>query len=325
MRRAWLLRRTRSAMNRAFGKALLLGELVLAAQTARAQQLGYKLLGSAGIDAGTLSPPGVYLIDQTLRYGANRLRGRDGNIVPIDGLDIDALGTALGVAYTLRTSHAQYFSFAIAAPVAKVDISTDNPAASLTGYGFGDLFVQPLKLGWREGRFDVVSGYNIYVPTGKFEPRGGGVGRGYWTHQFSLGGALYFDSTRASRMSALASYDRNTRSRNIQLHRGNMFQIQGGAGVGVAKVVTVGVASYALWQMTRDRGADIPPALRGQWSRVFGVGPELDVLIPKLGARVDARLEREFRVRSRPEGHVLSVGLIYQTSRSKTATRPSGT
>ena len=273
-------------MNRALGMASLLGELVLAAPTARAQQLGYKLLGSAGIDAGTLSPPGVYLIDQTLRYGANRLRGRDGNIVPIDGLDIDALGTALGVAYTLRTSHAQYFSFAIAVPVAKVDISSDSPAASLTGYGFGDLFVQPLKLGWREGRFDVVSGYNIYVPTGKFEPRGGGVGRGYWTHQFSLGGALYFDSTRASRMSALASYDRNTRSRNIQLHRGNMFQIQGGAGVGVAKVVTVGVASYALWQMNRDRGADIPPALRGQWSRVFGVGPELDVLISKLGARV---------------------------------------
>jgi hypothetical protein len=293
--------------------ALLIAELGCI-RSVRSQQLGNKLLGSVGIDAGVQSPPGLYLIDRVLSYDANRLRGRDGNIVPIDGLDMDALGNSLGVSYTMRTSHAQYLSFALAAPVAKIDISSDQPAASLNGYGFGDLFLQPLKVGWREGRFDIVSAYMLYVPTGKFEPRGGGVGRGYWTHEFSLGGAAYFDSTRTGRASLLASYDRNTRTRDIQIHRGNMFQIQGGAGLSVAKVAVVGVAGYALWQVTRDRGADIPPQLLGQSSRTFGLGPELGVTLPMLRMRADIRYEREFGVRSRPQGEVVSFGLSYLMS-----------
>jgi hypothetical protein len=298
----------------------------LVVRGARAQQLGYKVLGGAGIDAGVQAPPGLYFIAQTVRFTATTLRDRDGKVVPIEGLSIDAIGTALGASYTLLTSHGQYFSVAAGIPVASLHVSSDNPAASLNGYGFADLFTQPLKVGWRTPRFDIVSAYMLYIPSGKFEPRGGSVGRGYWTHQLSLGGALYRDSTRTDRLSLLASYDRNTRTRDIQIHRGNTFQIQGGAGIGVAKIAVVGVAGYALWQATRDRGADIPPALRGQWSRTFGLGPEVDVFIPGLNVRADLRLEREFGVRSRPQGRVLSVGLVYVASRqSSSSSAPRGT
>lgn len=291
--------------------AVLLSELLLAARVAQGQQLGYKLLGSAGIDAGVQSPPGLYLIVRTIRYDADQIRDQDGHVLPIAGLDIDASGAAFGAGYTLLTSHGQYVSVALGIPVAKLDINSDQPAASLNGNGFGDIFVQPLKLGWRSGRFDLVSAYMIYVPSGKFEPLKGSVGRGYWTHEFAAGGAFYFDSTHTGRVSALASYDFNTRKRDIDIRRGNMFQIQGGAGVGVAKIAVVGVAGYALWQATRDRGADIPPALRGQWSRVYGLGPELDIVIPKLGVRADMRVERELGVRSRPKGQVIAIGLSY--------------
>ena len=291
--------------------------LALASRPAQAQQLGYKLLGSAGIDAGVQAPPGLTVIDQSLHYSASELRDRQGNVLPIEGLSMRGTGSAFGVSYTTNPRREANLSFAIGVPVASIHVNSDEPAASLNGYGFGDLFLQPIKVGWRRRRFDVVTGYMVYVPTGQYEPRGAGPGRGYWTHELAVGGALFGDSTRARRLSALASYDQNTRKRGIDIRRGNMFQIQGGAGANVTKVVTIGLAAYALWQVTPDRGADIPPSLRDGRSRVFGFGPEADVTIPRWQTRVAFRIERELGVTSRPRGQVIALGLYWRPSRAR--------
>jgi hypothetical protein len=288
----------------------LLGALAL--HPAEAQQLGYKLLGSVGIDAGAQPPPGLALVDQSIQFGSSRLRDRQGNVVPIEGLSISASGSALGVSYTSKTRAAPYLTFALGVPVASIHVSSDNPAASLNGFGFADLVVQPIKVGWRQRRFDVVSGYVAYVPTGHFEPRGGAnLGHGHWTHQLSVGGAVHADSARKFRASALASYEVNTRMRGIDIRRGDILQLQGGAGAAVRKIFTIGLAGYALWQVTPDRGTEIPPALRGERSRAFGLGPEADALIPQWRTHVALRVERDFGVRSRPQGQVIALSVSY--------------
>jgi hypothetical protein len=203
-------------------------------------------------------------------------------------------------------------------PVARIRINSDHPAASVSGFGFSDLFVEPIKVGWRERRFDVVSSYAVYAPTGHFEPRGqANTGRGYWTNQLSVGGALFSDSLRTRRASVLASYEMNTRKRGIDVRRGDMFQLQGGAGANVARTVVAGVAGYALWQVTPDRGADIPPSLRGERTRVFGLGPEVDVIIPRWRTRVALRAEHELGVTSRPQGNVISLSAAYFVARRR--------
>jgi hypothetical protein len=288
----------------------LLGALAL--HPAEAQQLGYKLLGSVGIDAGAQPPPGLALVDQSIRFGSSELRDRQGNVVPVAGLSISASGSALGVSYTSKTRAAPYLTFAIGVPVASIHVSSDNPAASLDGFGFADLVVQPIKVGWRQRRFDVVSGYAAYVPTGHFAPRGGAsLGHGYWTHQLSVGGAVHADSARKFRASTLASYEVNTRMRGIDIRRGDNFQLQGGAGATVRKIFTIGLAGYALWQVTPDRGTDIPLVLRGERSRAFALGPEADVLIPQWKTYVALRVERDFGVRSRPRGQVIALSVSY--------------
>jgi len=289
---------------------VLLG--ALATRPLKAQQLGYKLLGSLGIDAGAVSPPGLVLVDQSLHYSSSQLRDRDGNVVPIEGLKMSAAGTALGASYTTKTRSAPYVTFAFGLPIARIHVSSDAPAASLNGFGFADLVLQPLKVGWRLRRFDVVTGYVIYAPTGHFEPRGGAnVGHGYWTNQFSLGGAVYADSAKTFRVSALASYETNTRKRGIDVRRGDIVQIQGGAGATVKRIVTLGVAGFALWQVSPDRGTDIPPPLRNERSRVFGAGPEGDLTIPHWKTRIALRVEEEFGVRSRPQGQVIALSVSY--------------
>ena len=299
-------------------RAFVAGAAIVAlcsATVADAQQLGYKLLGSAGIDAGVQPPAGLAIIDRVLHYGATELRGPQGEVVPIDGLDINATGMALGASLTTQVQDATFLTFSLSLPVARIKVSSDQPAASINGFGFADIFVQPLKVGWRHPHFDAVTAYMVYVPTGKFEPRRGGVGAGHWTHQFSLGGALFLDTTRTGRLSAVASYEINTRKHGIDIRRGNLIQIQGGAGVGVGKVLTIGAASFALWQVTANRGADIPPALRGQWTRAFGVGPEVIAVIPSWRTKVELRIERELGVRSRPKGQVIALSASYTIPR----------
>jgi hypothetical protein len=300
----------RPSLRRLF--AIVLAIHAVAIDGAAAQQLGYKVLGSAGITAGVEAPPGLFVVTRFLRYSAGQVRDRSGNPLPIAGLDADAFAAAIGVSYTTKHANTPYLTFAAGLPYANIQVSSDDPAASLSGIGFSDAFVQPLKVGWREPRFDVVSGWMIYVPTGRFEPRTGtSPGKGYWTNQLSVGGAAYFDTAHTQLVSVLANYEINTRKRGIDIRRGNMFQLQGGAGVGIAKLLTVGVAGFALWQVSADRGAEIPAALRDERSRVFGLGPELDVTIPSVRLRLDARIEQEFGVTSRPKGTVLVVGVSY--------------
>jgi hypothetical protein len=290
----------------------LLGALAVAPRPTAAQQLGYKLLGSAGIEAGAQPPPGLALIVQALHFGSSEIRDRQGSLVPVDGLKISATGAALGASFTSnawRRKWAPYVTFAVGAPVASIHVNSDNPSASLNGYGFADLFIEPLKVGWRERHFDVVTQYAVNAPTGHFEPRGVSAGSGYWTHQVSVGGALYADSARAYRASALASYDMNTRKRGIDIRRGNTMQVQGGAGATVKRIFVVGLAGYALWQVTPDRGTDIPPSLRNERSRTFGLGPEVDAVIPRWRTQVSLRVERDFGVESRPQGQVIALAV----------------
>ena len=212
----------------------------------------------------------------------------------------------------MKPRRAPYLSFALGVPLARIRVNSDDPAASVNGYGFGDLFVQPIKFGWRERHFDAVGAYMLYIPTGHFEPLSGrGPGSGYWTHQLSAGGAYYVDSARTMRGSVLASLEVNSRKRGIDIRRGDMFQVQGGAGANVMKIVTIGVAGFALWQVTPDRGTEIPPKLRGQRSRTFALGPEVQVLIPHWKTRAELRVERELAVTSRPRGRVIALGLSW--------------
>ncbi|MGH7469244.1 MAG: SphA family protein [Longimicrobiales bacterium] len=281
------------------------------------QQLGHKLLGGVGVNAGVQSEPGLYILDRFLRYGAHEIKDRNGDPVPVPGLDIDAVGNLVGLSVTIKPERSPYFSMAAGVPIARVTVNSDLPQASIDRSGIGDAFVQPLKIGFKDRHFDVVALYTFYAPTGKFEPRGSGVGRGYWTHQLSLGGALFPALDRRWRASVLASYDMNGWKRGIDIKRGNSAQIQGGAGLTVFQVVMVGVAGFALWQVTDDQGADIPVALRDLRTRVFGLGPELAVALPPLNLYAELRYEHEFGTRSRPEGNVLVAGLSYRAWRPR--------
>lgn len=286
--------------------ALVAGALLIAS-SADAQELGHKLLGGTGVNAGVLPRPGLYVMNRLVLYGADQVRDRNGDVIPIVGLDADVVGNVVGVAYTKRIGRSTFFGAAVGAPYAHLSIDAFHPLVAVDAAGFGDVFVQPIHLGTRFTRFDLLGSYAFYAPTGHFEPEGGGgIGRGYWTHEFTLGGALR--PHPAWRASLLASYDLNRKKRGVDITRGNTIQMQGGVGTTLHGILHLGIAGFALWQVTDNEGSDLPDIARDPRTRVFGAGPEIGVTIPSIRLRVDTRYEWEFGVRSRQDGGIFVIG-----------------
>jgi hypothetical protein len=271
---------------------------------AEAQELGNKVLGALGLLAGSQPDSGLYVADRFLRYSANELIDRNGHRIPV-GLDLDAVANGVGGQLTFRLPwHSIYMNVSVGVPAARISLQTTRPEASIDRLGLGDLYVQPLKFGWKMSQLDIVAGYSFYAPTG----RSGGVGRGYWTNQFSLGSAAYFDSAKTWHISELASYDLNQRKQGIDLTRGDTVQVQGGIGK-ILGIVDLGVAGYALWQVRDDRGKDLPEALRGARDRAFGLGPEVDITLAPIRGRITLRYCHDIAVKARPLGQIMVVGL----------------
>ncbi len=286
-------------MVRRLALAAVCAALLAPARVEAQQTFGNKIMGTLGLDAGVQPNPGLYAADLFLWYSANHAVGANGHTLPI-ALDLDAFsnGFGAGAVWKLR-GLGTYLNSSIAWPLSRVRASTDRPEVSIDEFGLGDLYVQPLRLGWRLPRLDLVTGYAFYAPTGKFEPGGhDGVGRGEW-----------FDDQRGGRLSFLASYNIPGQKRDTQVTRGQTFQIQGGVGFRPLRPLQIGAVGYALVQTNDDHGADLPAALVGQRDRALGAGGEVGLDIPKLRSRVTLRYAHDLLVRARPEGQILLVQL----------------
>lgn len=287
-------------------RLILIAALVWTAP-AGAQELGHKTLGTVGLLAGSQPESGLYVIDRPLFYSADEVIDRNGRPIPM-APNLNVAANALGMQLTFKLPwHSLYMNAAIGVPTVRVRVRIPFPEASLDRFGFGDLYVQPVRIGWKKGRVDIVSGYAFYAPTGLYSPRAISLGKGEWTHEFSLGSAARPGSNKEWNISALASYNLNQRKRDIDITRGDTVQVQGGAGRTLGKF-DVGLAGYALWQVRDDRGADLPAALRGARDRVFGLGPEVDFTIVKIRSRLTVRYCHDIVVTARPLGQILVFG-----------------
>ncbi len=282
----------------------------LVAGRARAQeQVGHKIMGSLGLQAGSQAPTGLYLVDQFAYYHSNEVVDRNGHALPV-GLDADALANGLGASVSLELPRiATFVNASVSVPFVYLDASTQTPRLSVEPRGVGDLYFQPLKLGWRPGPVELVAGYAFYAPTGSFDDEGTtGLGRSQWTQEFSVGGTFHFGSSRSVTLSALTSFDIYGTKIGTNLRRGDTVQIQGGLGATVLPLVDIGIAGYGLWQVTDYGGTSLPVGLRGARDRDFGVGPEIDLTVPSALGRLTLRYTHDITGQTRPLGGLVVVG-----------------
>lgn len=270
---------------------------------------GYKTLGTVGLDAGSQPEAGLYLGNRFLYLTADRLVDRQGQTVPIQGLDLKAFANVMGISATLELDEGPYLTAAFAVPVARIQLNSTQPVTALDRQGLGDIFIEPLKLGWRLPRLDITSSYSIYAPTGQLNRQG--LSQPQWVQQISAGGTVFFDDERSLRLSALTSYNIYGKKLNLDVTRGDSVQIQGGLGGRFFKLLDVGLAGFAMWQVAADTGPALPPVARGQSEYAIGLGPEFGIAIPPIRSKLTARYVWDLAVRSRLDGQVLLVSLSF--------------
>jgi hypothetical protein len=288
---------------------------LLAPTTARAQQdLGHRVPGALGLYAGAQQPLGLYFGDRLQISSASRLYDHHGNLIFSPGLHQQTIFDTFGVAYTFDAPPlGAHVTAAVAAFGGRTTLDRVNPTVNADHSGVGDLWVQPLELGWRVPHVDIVVAYAFYAPTGasRFGTPKGGLGTGHWTQEFSLGGALYLDRARSWSASLLATYALNQKHRNVDLTPGDVVNVEGGIGKRLFGILDVGVASFAHWQVRDDRGSDVPAMLRGVRARRFAVGPELDLLVPRLRCLITLRYEHDLGLLARPAEQSLILAFTF--------------
>jgi hypothetical protein len=266
--------------------------------------------GGDGIKTATAPPPGTYYRLYNFFYDSNDLMDTSG-----DELDVDF--DVFVYANVHRLIHfpgwkflgADFFSN-IVIPVVYTDLKIGAAGVEDEDWSVADTFVEPIALAWHGERWDAAYGMGFWVPIGPCKCRRPAYpGKDYWTVMLSAGGTVYLDAAKTWSVSALGRYEIHTEKEGEDLRAGDDFHFEWGIGkalpsnwkIGPLQFWEVGVAGYAQWQVTDDRGDDVTWD-KDKHDRVFAAGPEIRCMIPQWKLLVELRCEKEFGAVDRSEG-----------------------
>ena len=86
------------------------------------------------------------------------------------------------------------------APAFQLDDTVDT--------GFADMLIRPIDLGWHTPRADVAAGFQLYLPTGRYEQGGDdNLGKGMWTYEPFLGTTVFFDEKKTFSLATTAYWE----------------------------------------------------------------------------------------------------------------------
>lgn len=276
---------------------------VLHGMEGRAQANVPQFRGDYGMLSGTLPPPGAYIGFLYNDYRADQVNGADGTVFGNIQPAVDVAAATASFSFPLTILGARWAVAAIV-PWSTVGLETAN-LDTRAKWGISDAYVQPVKLGWSLRDADVVAGFGMFMPTGRFHAGASdNNGLGMWSYESSAGTTLYLGPTRQGSASVLASYQIQSKVKDTDKRAGQLLTLEGGAGYSILKNVgQIGLVYYAQWKITDDEGFALPPPFEGR-SRMFGIGPEVTVPFPMapFAGLVTLRYYTELGNRIAPQG-----------------------
>lgn len=248
--------------------------------------------GAESFMTGALPPPGFYALSYNQYYSAGEFKN---DLPPFADFSVTSAATIFRAVYVTDVSIlGGTWAMHAFLPFAKVGLTLGG--ASDSGSGVGDIIIDPFIVGWHFGEFHVVTGLDIYLPTGSYDKsRMVNIGRNYTTFTPVLG--ITWLNEEGYEASAKIMYDINTENAATDYTSGDELH----ADFIVAKhwgPLAVGLGGYAYQQVTGDSGAG---AVLGDFKgRAFALGPQLSYGAGNL--MVTAKYQDEFEVENRPEG-----------------------
>ena len=263
------------------GLACLVLLIVVAASAgvARAQLSIPVVRGDTGLKSGSQPGPGVYLTGLVYAYDTHEIVDANGNRSNRVTINQGLPAAAFTYVSKKKFLGGNYAATAVL-PLLNVAINTPQ-STSGTGVGFSDIYVQPLQLGWHKERYDVLAGYGLYMPTGRFTAgASNNHGLGMWSHELSAGTTVYLDEKKQWHAATNAYYNIQSHIRGTNRKAGNVLSLEGGVGrTFCSGLCNVGIDYYTQWKVTDDKFPNVPAGFIGK-HRYYGLGPEINGVIP---------------------------------------------
>jgi hypothetical protein len=271
----------RGTIAAAAGVLLLMADVV----PAHAQLNTQHINGSVGLKSGSQPPPHVYLIlPLVYAYHTDTIRDRDGEKFPINA-DITASVYGVGVSHvtTKKLFGAFYGYQVLLAGVNNRLQGTEidaNPGGGLTDTAFA-----PVVLGWHGPRYDALTQFTMFLPTGSYEDGASdNHGFGMWGFEPAVGATFYLTENRKFHAATLASLTMQTKKEDSDTHVGATMNFEGGLGADFLQGgLTAGMNYYASFKLQEDEIDGIAGALVRGKNKVFAIGPEVTLALAAKG------------------------------------------
>ena len=254
-----------------------------------AGELGHDGPGMMNIRDFVVPEPGFYGLLYNYFYSTDTLKNRNGDevgtlshtgplgatrTVTVDpDIDVYALVPTFVWVSPWQVLGARYAAF-IAPPFAdnsaQVNLSLARSGRFLdrgistsleadTDFGFGDLFVQPVWLGWSGKHYDISAGYGFYAPTGE-----DGLSLEFWENQLQVAGTWYPFEQHGTAVMLAGTFEINHEREDADITPGDVSPSTG-ASVNTYRSTSSrhgsrrsGRSGYSQWQVEEDSGSDVP-------------------------------------------------------------------
>ncbi|RLA04487.1 MAG: hypothetical protein DRQ54_09490 [Gammaproteobacteria bacterium] len=275
-------------------------------------------LGADDFMSGVAPPPGVYWLNYSFHYRADKFTGGDGNEIQVGPLD-DFKARITGNVFRyfwmperdiriLGGRWAPDFGFALLDKRLKVG------GRWFTEKGVGDLIFAPVNLFYRWGDVHAVLYVDFIAPTGKYDKhKVANLGNNHWTIKPA---ALFSLVKPRWEITGIFNIDFNTTNNDYidprtgleSKHRsGKAFHMDYAASWRATPKLNIGIQGY-YWNDLEDDRVD-GKRVNNTQTRVFAIGPGVRYQLGSLA--VVAKAQREFGARNRPEGSVYWLRLMF--------------
>ena len=329
----------------AFGLALLI--IAITVVTGHASEIGHFVPGVPNIRDLAVPAPGFYGVVYNYGYFTDRLNDANGNKISSVtigrgigpgvtlGVDVDVSAYALAPTFiwvakkkVLGGHYGAYFSptFSNASVNGMLSsVSGAGRSASAAQFNVGDIFVQPVWLGWTGKHYDASYGYGFYIPSGKYKTTtvnlpvvgpvtaeaADNIGLGFWTNQNQ--GALYLYPWADRRMAveSALTWEIHQKKRNFDLTPGQNLTWNWGVSQYLplkkdqSVLLEVGPAGYSSFQVSDDTGTQASnPNLH---DRVHAAGVQVGMTSVKRVMMLNFHWFHEFSAVDRFQGSAIGL------------------
>jgi hypothetical protein len=272
------------------------------------QERGQYIPGTGGLNSGLQTPEGITYANLFIWYPSTRFKDQNGNKAAIN-FDLDLLVDLNLVAYTTKAKFlGANYSMSVVLPIVNSPVSLPRLGAGISPTGLGDLYVEPINLGWKLKKADVKVAYGFVAPTGRFDTVGNETTTtDYWGHELTFASTVYIDKTKLTQFSFSTNWELHQKKRHEDLKVGNNMTLEAGVGKILVKndgkqLIQFGGVGYAEFQLTKDSGTAVPALTANNKDRVFAIGPEFGVILPTKKFNFLVRVLPEFGARNRTQG-----------------------